>query len=59
MTVLLAAYLERHAALDLFTNDLSDGLIEICQDLHRKLRLHTPAADEVVKSVCQCDSDTK
>ena len=46
-------YLESQARLDLLGQNISNRLVEVCEDLHGKLWLDSPLADEVVQCICE------
>ena len=50
---------ERHLGLDFLRDRFDECLVEVCNNLHRKLRLDLVVADEVVEGVGECDSNTK
>lgn len=49
--------LEVHPRLDLVCQNLRDGLIEICHDLHGQLRLDATTTDEIVECIGKGDSE--
>lgn len=52
-----ATYFETHARLHFLSQNRGDGRVEVGHDTHRKLRLDTAAADQVVQRVGQSDTD--
>ena len=46
-------YLESQARLDLVSQNISNCLVEVCEDLHGELWLDSPLADEVVQCICE------
>jgi len=49
--------LETHSGLDLFTEHLSDDLVEVCHDFDGELGLDAATADQVVEGICECAAD--
>lgn len=50
--------LKLEATLDALLQSLGDSLVEVAQDLHRKLRIYAFITDEVVERVRQSETDT-
>lgn len=52
------AYLKRQARLDLVSEHVGNGLVEVGQDAHGKLRLDAALGDQRVERVCKGTADT-
>jgi len=53
------AHLERHPGLDFLPQDSRDLLVKMLHDTHGKLRLDSPAANQVIEDVRQGVADTE
>lgn len=51
-------YFEVQASLDLVSQDFCNSTVEICEDLHGKLRLDTAVIDEIVERIGERKADT-
>jgi hypothetical protein len=48
---------ETHSGLDLFTEHLSDDLVEVCHDFDGELGLDAATADQIVEGVCESSAN--
>lgn len=51
------AHLKLKSSFNVLLKSLSDGLIEIAQDLHGKLRVDALVADEIIEGICQSETN--